>query len=262
MNFELVLFLISLITGLIVLWDRVIGAPKRLSKGTSASPIRPSIVIEYSRAFFPVVLAVLILRSFIVEPFRIPSGSMLPNLYIGDFILVSKSQYGIRLPVLKTKVLDISLPDRGDVMVFRFPADPKTNFIKRVIGIPGDVITYQNKRLSINGKLIPIEQQETSDFLEEFYKDKSNMISFYEKFNERAFLVLNDNNRRSRSLRIVVPDGQYFVMGDNRDHSNDSRFWGFVPESHIIGKAFFIWFSWSSADNKGIQWSRIGTVIQ
>ena len=153
MDFEFALFLALVLAGLIILWDRSIGRPKRVRQSESGVTLRMPLLVEYSRSFFPVILAVFLLRAFVVEPFRIPSGSMLPSLFIGDFILVSKSSYGIKLPVLKRQIIPIGTPERGDVMVFRFPRDPKTNFIKRVIGAPGDVVSYHNKRLSINGVL-------------------------------------------------------------------------------------------------------------
>ena len=263
MDFELALFLALVLAGLIMYWDRAFGRPRRLRQAKPGVSARMPLIVEYSKAFFPVILAVFLLRAFIVEPFRIPSGSMLPSLFIGDFILVSKSSYGIKLPVLKRQIAPVGLPDRGDVMVFRFPKNPKTNFIKRVIGTPGDIVSYHNKRLSINGNPLPLEEVELVNWQTE---DQDGRVqTFLESVNEESHTIMIDSQRSSGSIRVKVPEGHYFVMGDNRDHSNDSRYWGFVPEEFIVGKAFFIWFSWDS-DGDGvlgkINWSRIGSVIE
>ena len=260
MDFEFALFLALLLAGLIILWDRSIGRPKRIRQSEPGVTLRMPLLVEYSRSFFPVILAVFLLRAFVVEPFRIPSGSMLPSLFIGDFILVSKSSYGVKLPVLKRQIIPISTPERGDVMVFRFPRDPKTNFIKRVIGAPGDVVSYHNKRLSINGQPLPLESVELVDWPS---KDQDKRIkTFLEGIGEENHTIMIDSRRSSSSIRVKVPAGHYFVMGDNRDHSNDSRYWGFVPEEFVVGKAFFIWFSWDSAGGGGVNWARIGNVIE
>ena len=263
MDFELALFLALVLAGLIIYWDRAFGRPKRMRQAESGVSARMPLIVEYSKAFFPVILAVFLLRAFIVEPFRIPSGSMLPSLFIGDFILVSKSSYGIKLPVLKRQIAPVGLPDRGDVMVFRFPKNPKTNFIKRVIGTPGDIVSYHNKRLSINGNPLPLEEVELVNWQTE---DQDGRVqTFLESVNEESHTIMIDSQRSSGSIRVKVPEGHYFVMGDNRDHSNDSRYWGFVPEEFIVGKAFFIWFSWDSGGDGvlgKINWSRIGSVIE
>ena len=259
MDFELALFLAMLLAGLIMYWDRVIGRPRRIRQSESGVTLRMPLVVEYSRAFFPVILAVFLLRAFIVEPFRIPSGSMLPSLFIGDFILVSKSSYGIKLPILKTQIVPLGNPERGDVMVFRFPRNPKTNFIKRVIGTPGDVVSYHNKRLSINGEPLPLESVELLDWPTE--DQDCRVKTFLEQVDTSAHTILIDTLRSSSSMRVKVPQGHYFVMGDNRDHSNDSRYWGFVPKEFVVGKAFFIWFSWDSAGGGGVNWGRIGNLI-
>ena len=260
MDFEFALFLALLIAGAIILWDRSIGRPKRIQQSESGVAPRMPLLVEYSRSFFPVILAVFLLRAFVVEPFRIPSGSMLPSLFIGDFILVSKSSYGIKLPVLKRQIIPIASPERGDVMVFRFPRDPKTNFIKRVIGTPGDVVSYHNKMLSINGQPLPLESVELVDWPSEDQDER--IKTFLESIGEENHTVMIDSRRTSSSIRVKVPAGHYFVMGDNRDHSNDSRYWGFVPEEFVVGKAFFIWFSWDSAGGGGVNWGRIGNVIE
>ncbi len=260
MDFEFALFLALLIAGAIILWDRSIGRPKRIQQRESGAAPRMPLLVEYSRSFFPVILAVFLLRAFVVEPFRIPSGSMLPSLFIGDFILVSKSSYGIKLPVLKRQIIPIANPEGGDVMVFRFPRDPKTNFIKRVIGTPGDVVSYHNKTLSIDGQPLPLESIQLVDWPSEDQDER--IKTFLESIGEENHTVMIDSRRTSSSIRVKVPAGHYFVMGDNRDHSNDSRYWGFVPEEFVVGKAFFIWFSWDSAGGGGVNWGRIGNVIE
>jgi len=265
MDFALALFIALVITGAINYWDRFFGQPRRSARAESTTgKIRPAsvpLLVEYSRAFFPVILAVFLLRSFVIEPFRIPSGSMLPSLYIGDFILVSKFSYGLRLPILNTQVVPVGEPDRGDVMVFRFPQDPSTNFIKRVIGLPGDVITYRGKRLTVNGEPVAVQKTELLPELTA-QRGQRSLSSFLESLGESDHAIFLDDNRASRSLKVIVPAGHFFVMGDNRDHSNDSRYWGFVPKENIVGKAFFVWFSWDSPGGGGVNWHRLGTVIQ
>ena len=228
------------------------------SDSTSSQPL----LIEYARALFPVVLIVFVLRSFIVEPFRIPSGSMLPSLHIGDFILVNKFSYGIRLPVIHQKIFPIGGPDRGDVMVFRYPKDPKLNFIKRVVGLPGDVIRFTETRsyILMIRKCPRIEDGEF-EFSQLKLRGRS-AGQYLETIDDSVHNILIDQGSRSRDMEVTVPEGSYFVMGDNRDHSNDSRYWRFVPESNVVGKAFFIWFSWKSASGGGVEWSRIGNRIR
>lgn len=269
MDFSLILFVFLVVTGLIsviywVIFERsqVIvadGGTAEVSAAESSSS-QPWLV-EYARALFPVVLIVFVLRSFIVEPFRIPSGSMLPSLHIGDFILVNKFSYGIRLPVINQKIIPVGGPDRGDVMVFRYPKDPKLNFIKRVIGLPGDTIGYRNKKLFINGKEVPRIEDGEYNFSQ--LKLRGTSASRYlETIDDSTHSILLDDGLRSRDMEVTVPEGNYFVMGDNRDHSNDSRYWRFVPESNVVGKAFFIWFSWKSTTGGGVEWSRIGNRIR
>ena len=218
-------------------------------------------IVDYSRSFFPIILIVFLLRSFVIEPFRIPSGSMLPNLHIGDFILVNKYTYGLRMPVTHEKLMSVGEPDRGDVMVFRYPVEPRLNFIKRVVALPGDELSYVNKRLSINGVEV------TTKAADKFYPDNNTnhdypLDQFLESIGGEGHLIVTDGNRGSRDLeRVIVPEGHYFVLGDNRDHSNDSRYWRFVPEDHIVGKAFMIWFSWKGAEDGWVDWSRIGDHI-
>lgn len=258
MDFALILFIALLITGMFVGWDRFVRRPRL--RRDAVGETRDPLLIEYSKAFFPVILIVFVLRSFVVEPFRIPSGSMLPTLHIGDFILVNKFIYGIRLPIVDLKVVDISEPERGDVMVFRFPHDESINYIKRVVGLPGDQIVYQNKSLLINGE--PVAQTPAGDAAMAAFGNRIDTLEHYtEVLGEARHSVLKDSAKRSTNMRFSVPEGHYFVMGDNRDYSNDSRYWGFVPEQNIIGEAFFIWFSWESRDGGSVDWSRIGDAI-
>ena len=272
MDFAFALFGGLVITGGVVLWDRL-QRPKETGfkgKETTGTDSRSAgIVIEYARAFFPVILVVFVLRSFIVEPFRIPSGSMLPSLYIGDFILVSKFSYGIRLPLVNQKVFSIGTPKRGEVLVFRFPRNPKTNFIKRVVGVPGDIVEYKNKRLRINGKVVDIEKVDR-ERTEQGATRSDQVEKYIESLGKSSHGILLDSALYSRDGRIEVPENQFFVMGDNRDHSNDSRFWGFVPEENIVGRAFFVWFSWDSKKDDyfwndyiggGVNWPRVGNSI-
>jgi len=193
---------------------------------------------EYSRSFFPVLFIVLVVRSFVVEPFQIPSGSMLPTLKIGDFILVNKFSYGLRLPVANKLVFEIDDPKRGDVMVFRYPKDDKVNYIKRVIGLPGDRLRYENKVLYINGE--PAAQR----FIAALPAGNPERKLLSEALGSVEHEIYNSLQPGQNMREIVVPEGHYFMMGDNRDHSNDSRYWGFVPEDHIVGKAFAVWMHW------------------
>lgn len=257
MDFALILFIALIVTGFFTAWDRFIRRPRLKREGRSDA--REPIIIEYSKAFFPVILIVFALRSFVVEPFRIPSGSMLPTLHVGDFILVNKFVYGIRLPIVDKKIVDVSDPEAGDVMVFRFPHDDSINYIKRVVGLPGDQVAYRDKRLFVNGEEVPIERVERE--LPESAGGRGNVTHYIETLDGVAHSILTDNNKPSTNMSFSVPEDHLFVMGDNRDYSNDSRYWGFVPESNIIGKAFFIWFSWESGDDGGVNWSRIGSSI-
>jgi len=273
MDFAFALFGGLVITGGVVLWDRL-QRPKEpdfKGKETIGTDSRTAgIIIEYARAFFPVILVVFVLRSFIVEPFRIPSGSMLPSLYIGDFILVSKFSYGIRLPLINQKVFSIGTPKRGEVLVFRYPHDEKTNYIKRVVGLPGDIVDYKNKRLRINGNVVDLQKSNRED-TEQGTQSNEQVRVHIERLGKSSHGILLDTSLGSRDYtRIIVPPDKFFVMGDNRDHSNDSRFWGFVPEENIVGRAFFVWFSWDSNKNDhfwndyiggGANWPRIGTTI-
>ena len=251
MNFALFLLILLLVTGAVWLLDKLV-----LRKGRAKDARQPWYV-EYSISFFPVILIVFLLRSFLVEPFKIPSSSMVPTLLVGDFILVNKFTYGIRLPVVNKKIVPLDSPERGDVMVFRWPEDPSLDYIKRVVAVPGDRLEYRNKRLSINGQPVPIKQ--IDDYL------SRERMQFSRRFVEtlnganheilldddapaamlpgRSFPFAENCNYNSGGVACTVPPGHYFVMGDNRDNSSDSRVWGFVPDENIVGKAFFIWLN-------------------
>ena len=278
-DFALLLVVLTALTGVVWLIDRLFFQRARQSraqalmkaagseserKQRSQEALREPIVVEYARSFFPVILIVLLFRSFVAEPFKIPSGSMMPTLLVGDFILVNKFSYGLRLPVLGTKIVNIGEPHRGDVFVFRYPNpthDPNKqgeDYIKRVIGLPGDVITYRNKTLYVNGKIMP--QTDIGPFVGS--GDSGRRMAGAEIFDEHmprvTHKILKSNLLMpGREGTWKVPAGHYFAMGDNRDDSEDSRYWGFVPEKDLIGKAFIIWMNW----NGGIDFKRIGTVI-
>ena len=217
------------------------------------------LLVEYARSFFPVVLIVLLLRSFLVEPFRIPSGSMMPTLLVGDFILVNKFSYGVRLPVLNSKIVEVGEPKRGDIVVFRFPKQPSVDYIKRVIGLPGDRIAYFDKKLYVNGQPVKhmplgryqgVGQGMSMTGAEHLEEDLTGV---------KHSILISPGVPTVEDV-FVVPQGQYFVMGDNRDNSNDSRYWGTVPEANLVGKAFFIWMNWDW-ENNGIAFNRPGTIL-
>jgi signal peptidase I len=255
MNFALILFSALVFTGAICLLDRFFLRPAR------AKDIPEPWWIEYPKSFFPVILIVFLLRSFLVEPFKIPSGSMLPTLLIGDFILVNKFTYGIRIPVINKKIIDINQPQRGEVMVFRFPDNPSLDYIKRVVGLPGDKISYKNKRLSVNGEEVRIETDGQYNYIEtgltflatdRFWEQLGSQrhwiitrsevptvhLDGVQQFPFRDKCVYNDSG-----FNCTVPAGHYFMMGDNRDSSSDSRYWGFVPDQNIVGRAFLVWWN-------------------
>ncbi|OGT20225.1 MAG: signal peptidase I [Gammaproteobacteria bacterium RBG_16_57_12] len=248
-NFELILVSALAVTALIWLLDVFLWKPRRIpaEKGEQA---REPLLVEYARSFFPVILIVLLLRSFLVEPFRIPSGSMMPTLLIGDFILVNKFSYGLRLPVLKTRIIETGKPSRGDVVVFRYPKDPSIDYIKRVIGVPGDVIGYQDKIVYVNGE--PMIQEGLGGYIGAGAGGgMTGAHVMLEHLDGVDHQILLDPARPSQSIEARIPDGQYLVMGDNRDNSNDSRFWGTVPEENLVGKAFMIWMNLGAFERVG-----------
>ena len=273
MNFDFPTILVAatFITGLIWAMDAVLWAPKRkqaaaaLGSGggadgeTLAATMKEPTIVEYAKSFFPVILAVLLLRSFLVEPFRIPSGSMMPTLLVGDFILVNKYDYGIRLPVLNRKVFPIGKPQRGDVVVFRFPKDPSVDYIKRVVGVPGDHVVYKNKTVFINGEKMA-QEPEGSYIGTGSGLSSSGADLRIEHLGDVNHSILVQPHIRGVDADVIVPEGHYFVMGDNRDNSNDSRYLGFVPDENLVGKAFMIWMNWDTAAG-GVGWERIGDSI-
>ena len=277
MNFDFALLLVILtaVTGVLWLADRLLLVPARRRRAAALEnmtslpvaerktraeeALREPVVTEYARSFFPVLLLILLFRSFLAEPFKILSGSMMPTLLVGDFILVNKFAYGLRLPVLNTKILAVGEPKRGDVFVFRYPENPKEDYIKRVIGLPGDEITYRNKTLFINGKEIP----------ESYLGPYTGPTEPSNRMNGAQVKLEQLEGADHRIMELPqfqighegtwkVPDGYYFAMGDNRDNSLDSRFWGFVPEANLVGKALIIWMNWDD----GIDFGRIGTLIK
>lgn len=247
-DFEVLLVVLTALSGLI--W--LVNALVLKSDGAMA---------EYGRSFFPVLLFVVVLRSFLIEPFRIPSGSMIPTLQIGDFILVNKFSYGIRLPIVNTKLFDLGAPERGDVAVFRYPEEPRIDYIKRVIGLPGDTIAYQNKQIFLNGEPVPLEVVGPVDDPTGF---RMQTLELRETLGDKSHRLLVQSTRTGQLRELVVPEGEYFVMGDNRDNSSDSRRWGTVPEENLAGRAFFIWMNFRKLDgmNFDIDWGRIGSRIQ
>lgn len=259
MYFALFMVVILAITGLIWLLDIFLLSKKRATD--QAEPW----YVEYAKSFFPVILLVFTLRSFLVEPFKIPSGSMMPTLLAGDYILVNKFTYGFRIPILNNTIVEMNKPKRGDVIVFHYPPDPKIDYIKRVVGVPGDTIQYQDKQLIINGKKLDVTF--TNDY--EYEMQGANIISArksVEKLGDvpHDILVHDIPNQYNIDMpgaklqdgeTITVPADSYFAMGDNRDNSADSRVWGFVPEHNLVGKAFYIWMNFD-------QFSRVGNTIK
>ena len=264
MNFPLIMLIALVLTGAVWLFDIYALKPKRTAEA------KEPLLVEYARSFFPVILAVFLLRSFLVEPFKIPSGSMMSTLLVGDFILVNKYTYGIRLPVANKKIIEIGQPQRGEVMVFRFPKDPSLDYIKRVVGVPGDKIAYRDKQLTINGKPVKMERQGEYNYV----KSGLNYVAatqFLETLGEHvhetlvqsdaptirfndvdAFPLRQNCDYNETGFTCTVPEGHYFMMGDNRDDSNDSRYWGFVPDRNIVGRAFMIWWNFDNFKRIGL----------
>ena len=264
-DFAAVLLLAAVITGIIWLVDAKVFRKRR----TSDAP--EPVVVDMARAFFPVIVVVFVIRSFWVEPFKIPSGSMKPTLLVGDFILVNKYVYGLRLPVVNKKVVDIEPIRRGDVVVFRYPADPSVDYIKRVVGIPGDQVQYRGKRLTLNGKAVDVQG---NGFYTDAELNYMRLPTFHEKLGERSHQMMivpaqppvdlaqvrqfahrSNCEYNDDGFSCTVPAGHYFMMGDNRDQSSDSRYWGFVPDDHIKGRAFLVWMNFND-------FKRIGNGIE
>ncbi len=244
-DFSLLLVIFTLVCGVVWFIGSVIAK-------------RPeSLPVEYARSFFPLLLLVLVLRSFIFEPFRIPSGSMKPTLLVGDFILVNKFAYGVRLPVLHKKILNTGKPERGDVAVFRFPNNPSLDYIKRIVGVPGDLVQYRDRKLYVNGVLAA--QQIVGNY-DDPDEGTAPTVEIIEDISGVEHKILNNRGSNPRNFEVQVDEGMYFALGDNRDNSNDSRYWGTVPEDHLVGKAFLVWmhFNW---ENGGVRWGRIGESI-
>jgi signal peptidase I len=293
LDFSAVLFGITVLTGIVWGFDALFLARRRLSAATSAGKdptlIREPGTVDYARSFFPVALVVLVLRSFIFEPFRIPSDSMMPTLLDGDFIIVNKYAYGLRLPVINDKVVSIGEPQRGDVVVFRYPLDPSVNYIKRLVGLPGDHVQVRNDRITINGTPVPFKivgpyndgcyvnfqlaEEKLGQHLHQAMLcpvpldpspaplpgcDRKEVRGYYCGDGQGAASLLGDSPVWDR----VIPPGEYLMMGDNRDNSEDGRAWGFVPEANLVGKATRIWFNWDPQRSGGPKWSRIGSAIK
>jgi len=261
LDFSFILVAALFVTGVIWGIDSWFFKPKRpapLAKEGEVPPSNEPVVVEYARSFFPIILVVVIIRSFLLEPFRIPSDSMMPGLLNGDFIFVNKYAYGLRLPVLNAKIVDIGEPKRGEVIVFRLPSDPAVNYIKRLVGLPGDHVVVRDNRLYINGQLQPIE-------LTSYYSDNDRYVNArlgVEQLGDVKHTVMFTQDQYYTDYETRVPEGHYFFMGDNRNNSQDSRFSqvGFVPEKNMVGRAVRIWMNFRPW-NAPI-WSRIGTKIE
>jgi signal peptidase I len=257
-DFTFYLTLAVIITGVIALLDILFWAKKR-----RADNRKQPIIIEYARSFFPVLLLVLIIRSFIFQPYRVPTSSLAPTVMPGDFIAVKQYAYGLRLPVLNTKIVEVGEPKRGQIFLFRYPLNPNITFVKRVIGVPGDHIQYKNKVLTINGVEAKQKFLESTNYVDE------NGVSYPENLLEEDLdgvkhkIYVQPEGGETQDIDVIVPPNHYFAMGDNRDNSGDSRMWGFVPEKNLIGEAFWTFMSW---DNNAtgihkIRWNRIGKEV-
>lgn len=262
-DFSFLLVVLTLFSGLVWLADSLFFRRRRMDRAVQqkVQRLRDPVIIEYSRSLFPVLLVVLLFRSFLFEPFKIPSGSMIPTLLVGDFILVNKFAYGLKLPVLNTRFIRVGEPKRGDVVVFRYPVDPGVNFIKRMVGLPGDTITYRSKQLFVNGEPVGLVDQGPWTSSEvKCTTPRPDAERLQENLGGVKHNILLHQDSPGRDGQWVVPEGHYFVMGDNRDRSNDSREWGFVPEANLMGRAVGIWMNFDL--NKGCgDFSRIATGI-
>jgi signal peptidase I len=295
LDFSAVLFSITAITGVAWLLDIALLRPRRIQAARAAGK-DPALIpepgaVDYARSFFPVALVVLVLRSFIFEPFRIPSDSMMPTLLDGDFIIVNKYAYGLRLPVINRKVIPVGEPQRGDVVVFRYPRDPSVNYIKRLVGLPGDHVEVRSDRITINGQPVPfkiiapyndgcyINMQLAEEHLgAHVHQSMLCPVPLFpstvtpagcNRSESRGYYCGTDNGSAAEALlgegpafETTVPAGSYFMMGDNRDNSEDGRAWGFVPEDNLVGKATRIWFNWDLKRTGGPLWSRLGSAIK
>jgi signal peptidase I len=290
LDFSAVLLAITLLTGLVWALDLWLLAPRRAAAARAAGKDPGAVpepgTVDYARSFFPVALVVLLLRSFIFEPFRIPSDSMMPTLLDGDFIIVNKYAYGLRLPVVNRKILDVGEPQRGDVVVFRWPVDPSTNFIKRLVGLPGDHVEVQDNRIIINGKpvdftigkdrytdgcyvnLVRAKERLGSHEHEAIFcpvaLDRQPVLPACNRRGVRGYVCGDEDAPASSRMEPFVgdvPPGHYLMMGDNRDNSDDGRRWGYVPEENLVGRATRIWFNWDLRRSGGPIWSRIGSAI-
>jgi signal peptidase I len=256
-DFAVILTALTLVTGIVWVLDKLWLGPRRRAKLALDAIDKPSGFVDFCRSFFPVIFVVLMLRSFVTEPFRIPSGSMMPTLLTGDFILVNKFTYGLRDPVFHHKFVELNEPARGDIVVFRWPVDPSKDFIKRIIGLPGDHIVYRNKQLFVNGDPAPVDADGVfpiAGFPSVLYRMDEHLGSVEHK-------ILVNPDRPADDFEFIVPPGEYFAMGDNRDNSEDSRRWGTLPERNLVGKAYFIWMSWD-AENTRVNFSRIGNTVR
>jgi signal peptidase I len=257
-DFSGLILVVLAAAGAILLFDRVVLRSKRAARQPGLAAPQEPVFVSYARSIFPVLLIVLLIRSFLFEPFRIPSASMMPGLVDGDFILVNKFTYGLRLPVINTKVLPVGEPRRGDVVVFRSPADPGVNLIKRLVGLPGDRIRVSDNRLFINGASVPLMPDGTYSGGYGFTGSELEK----ERFGASDHVIMLAPQRSVADFEGVVPPGHYFFMGDNRNDSEDSRFArvGFVPEDNLVGHAIRIWMNWQIPGWP--HWGRVGTHIQ
>lgn len=255
-DFAAILTYAVLLTGIVLLLDKIFWKKKRQQAKTEEP-----VLIEYCRSFFPMLLIIWSIRSFLIQPYRVPTGSLEPTIMPGDFIAVNQFAYGLRLPVLNWKMLALGTPKRGDIALFRWPVDPKIVFVKRVVGVPGDHIQYKDKTLYING-----QKAEHQFIKNDFDVDPISGISMPVEVHREDMsgiehsIFLHSVGGETQDIDLVVPSGQYFMMGDNRDNSDDSRSWGFVPDRNLIGKAFVVWMSWDSVEHR-VRWQRIGNGI-